>query len=183
MNQLETGLSITFRKADFEKDAAMLHKWHHEPHVIPYWNQDYPFSQYTKHLKKLLADDHQTLWIGHLNGEAMSYWETYWASADIIGDYYASEPYDQGVHLLIGDPFYLGKGLSLPMLREIMKQMFTDERTQRIVAEPDSRNKKMIHVFKKCGFFPQKEIQLPDKKALFMICEREDFEWGLKNDL
>lgn len=183
MNQLERGLTISFRKAEFEKDAAMLHKWHHEPHVIPYWNQNFPFSQFTKHLKKLLADDHQTLWIGMIDGNPMSYWESYWAKEDVIGKHYETKQYDQGVHLLFGEPAYLGKGLSLPMLREMVKQMFTDKRTERIVAEPDSRNEKMIHIFQKCGFNPQYEIKLPDKKALFMICTREEFERRLNDGI
>jgi acetyl CoA:N6-hydroxylysine acetyl transferase len=64
-----------------------------------------------------------------------------------------------------------------------MNQMFSDSRTARIVAEPDSRNAKMIHVFKKCGFVPQKELNLPDKQALFLICTREDFERRLTSGL
>lgn len=183
MIQQETNTVITFRKVDFEKDAVLLHQWHHEPHVIPFWHQNLPFSEYTKHLKGLLSDRHQTLWLGMINGEEMSYWETYWAKDDIIGGYYDAEPFDQGVHLLIGDTSYLGKGLAEPMLQSLMKQMFSDSRTARIVAEPDSRNAKMIHVFKKCGFVPQKELNLPDKQALFLICTREDFERRITSGL
>ncbi len=39
----------------------------------------------------------------------MSYWESYWVKGDIIEDHYESERGDQGIHLLIGDPDYLGK--------------------------------------------------------------------------
>ncbi|MDX8288628.1 GNAT family N-acetyltransferase [Metabacillus indicus] len=175
--------NITFRKADFETDAVMLHKWHHEPHVIPYWKQNFPFSLYAKQLKSLLADEHQTLWIGAVNGNEMSYFETYWAMEDPIGRYYEAAPFDQGVHLLFGDPSYLGKGLAAPLLMTIMQQMFSDSRTPRLVAEPDIRNEKMIHIFKKCGFAAERKLDLPDKQALFMVCTREEFERRMYGDL
>jgi RimJ/RimL family protein N-acetyltransferase len=166
---------ITFREVEFDKDVARLHEWHHKPHVIPFWQQNFPYDQYQIHLKKLLADTHQTLYIGELDGIPMCYWESYWASDDAIANYYDADETDQGIHLLIGPECYLGKGLSLPILRAMTAYQFTEEQTMRIVAEPDIRNKKMIHVFKKCGFTPIKEIDLPDKKGLLMVCEREVF--------
>lgn len=174
---------ITFREVEFETDAVMLHRWHHEPHVIPFWNQNFPFSKYSKHLKALLADENQTLWIGAVNGNEMSYFETYWAKEDPISKYYEAAPFDQGVHLLFGDPAYLGRGLAAPMLVTIMQQMFSDSRTARIVAEPDIRNEKMIHIFAKCGFSPEKKLDLPDKQALFMVCTREEFERRVNGDI
>ncbi|MNR34418.1 hypothetical protein D3C85_1521900 [compost metagenome] len=48
--------------------------------------------------------------------------------------------------------------------------------TKRIVAEPDIRNAKMHHIFEQCGFRFKQEVQLPDKKAVLMLCEREAFE-------
>ena len=44
-----------------------------------------------------------------------------------------------------------------------------------MIAEPDIRNQKMIHVFEKCGFVFQREILLPDKSAALMFCERQHF--------
>jgi RimJ/RimL family protein N-acetyltransferase len=48
--------------------------------------------------------------------------------------------------------------------------------TNKVMAEPDIRNAKMIHLFEKCGFTPIKEIELPDKTALLMSCTRGNFE-------
>lgn len=102
----------------------------------------------------------------------MSYWESYWVKGDIIEDYYESEEGDQGIHLLIGDPDYLGKGLALPFLRAMVKFQLLTSTTNKVMAEPDIRNAKMIHLFEKCGFTPIKEIELPDKTALLMSCTR-----------
>lgn len=171
----ETGYEISFGRVELEDDLERLHHWHHQAHVIPFWQQNFPLPKYKEHLHKLLSDRHQSLYIGYVNGEPMSYWECYWPTEDIIGNYYQFEDADQGIHLLFGPAKFLGKGLALPLVRAMTAFMFQHEGTNKIVAEPDIRNEKMIHIFKKCGFEPQKEIVLPDKRGLFMFCERSTF--------
>ncbi|WP_206093831.1 GNAT family N-acetyltransferase [Paludifilum halophilum] len=166
---------ISFRPVEFEEDLERLHQWHHEPHVIPFWKLNIPLDRYRKHLKSFLADSHQDLHIGMLEGIPMSYWETYWAKDDVLGKHYDWHPADQGVHLLIGPPSYLGKGYALPLLQTITRWLFRHDATQKAVAEPDIRNEKMIHIFEKCGFRFQHEIELPDKRAALMFCHREPF--------
>ncbi|MFC7439649.1 GNAT family N-acetyltransferase [Laceyella putida] len=169
------GKTISFRRVTLEHDLDMLFQWMHEPHVIPFWNLAIPFEKYEKHLRKFLADPHQTLHIGSLDGVPMSYWETYWAKDDVVGKTYDVHPEDQGIHLLFGPPSYLGKGYALPLLKTMVFRLFQHEKTEKVVAEPDIRNEKMIHIFKKCGFAFQKEIDLPDKRAALMYCYREPF--------
>lgn len=168
--------TISFRRVSIEGDLERLHSWMHEQHVIPFWKLNISLEQYIAHLQKFLQDDHQTLLIGELDGMPMSYWESYWVSGDIIGNYYEFDEYDQGIHLLIGPREFLGKGLIYPLLMTILHKKFQVLETQKIIAEPDIRNEKMIHVFKKCGFQPVKEVELPDKTGLLMICERKEFE-------
>ncbi|BAB06340.1 GNAT family N-acetyltransferase [Halalkalibacterium halodurans] len=166
---------LSFRHVTMD-DVDMLHSWMHEEHVIPYWKLNIPLVDYKKHLQTFLNDDHQTLMVGAINGVPMSYWESYWVKEDIIANYYPFEEHDQGIHLLIGPQEYLGQGLIYPLLLAIMQQKFQEPDTNTIVAEPDRRNKKMIHVFKKCGFQPVKEVELPDKIGLLMKCEQNVFE-------
>ncbi|TWI54111.1 GNAT family N-acetyltransferase [Halalkalibacter nanhaiisediminis] len=171
----EAGYEFLFRQVKLEDDLERLHYWHHQDHVIPFWNQNFPLLKYREHLHMLLQDRHQTLYIGHVNGEPMSYWESYWAKDNIVANYYDVEDKDQGIHLLFGPKKFLGKGLALPLLRGMTAFLFQHEGTRKIVAEPDIRNEKMIHIFQKCGFEPEKEIDLPDKRALLMFCERRTF--------
>jgi acetyl CoA:N6-hydroxylysine acetyl transferase len=166
------GKRIAFRPVELERDLKQLHHWMHQPHVIPFWKLNIPLERYRKHLESFLADSHQRLHIGSLDGVPMSYWETYWATDDILGRYYDAHPDDQGVHLLIGPPAYIGKGYARPLLQTMTEWLFTHQATQRVVAEPDIRNEKMIHIFETCGFRFEKEIQLPDKRAALMVCQR-----------
>ncbi|MGI8315603.1 GNAT family N-acetyltransferase [Halobacillus mangrovi] len=172
---------ISFRKVTFE-DVGKIHKWMNEDHVHPYWNLNIPLESFKEHLKKALADSHQTLYMGLVDQQVMSYWEAYWVRGDVVEKTYSSSPYDQGVHLLIGERAFLGKGYSLPLLREMVRFQFQNLNTKKVVAEPDIRNEKMIHVFKKCGFKPVKPIQLPDKTGLLMFCDREEFEKRWSNE-
>ncbi|RNA69733.1 GNAT family N-acetyltransferase [Alteribacter keqinensis] len=166
---------IAFKQVT-ENDDELIHKWMNEEHVHPFWNLNITLKAFKSHLKKALADKHQSLYLGFLDGQAVSYWEAYWVKGDVVEKAYTAHPYDQGVHLLLGEKRYLGKGYSLPLLRAMVRFQFQVNDTKKIVAEPDIRNEKMIHVFKKCGFKPIKPIELPDKTGLLMFCERKEFE-------
>ncbi|HEY9736745.1 MAG TPA: GNAT family N-acetyltransferase [Trichocoleus sp.] len=172
------GKTIAFRPVQLEADLPLIHNWMNQPHVVPFWKLDLPVEQMRSHLQKALADTHQTLYIGLLDGVPMSYWEAYWAADDIVAKHYPAHPTDQGIHLLIGPPDFLGKGYALPLLRVMTQFQFQQLETQKIVAEPDIRNHKMIHVFERCGFEFQKAIDLPDKTAALLFCDRTRFEQG-----
>lgn len=165
--------TIAFRLVELERDLSLIHNWMNQPYVIPFWNLAFDLKQMRSHLEAATSDSHQTLYIGYLDDEPMSYWESYWAIDDIVAQYYPAHVADQGIHLLIGSPDYLGKGYALPLLRAMVSFQFQHAATQKIIAEPDRRNHKMIHVFQRCGFKRQTEIDLPDKRALLMFCDRQ----------
>ncbi|WP_199249189.1 GNAT family N-acetyltransferase [[Phormidium] sp. ETS-05] len=166
---------IAFRPVQLEADLRLIHRWMNQEHVIPFWNLALDLDKMRLHLEKALADQHQTLYIGYLDDVPMSYWESYWAKDDILGTKYPVHPEDQGIHLLIGEPDFLGKGYALPLLRAMTAFQFQSASTTKIVTEPDSRNQKMIHVFERCGFEVQGEIELPDKRGTLMFCDRLRF--------
>ncbi|MFK2825222.1 GNAT family N-acetyltransferase [Bacillus sp. B190/17] len=176
MRDSQVKQDITFRPVSLQEDFDHLYKWMHEPHVIPYWNLNIDKDAYMNHLQTFLNDSHQQLLIGEIDGVPMSYWESYTVEGDVIGEYYSYDPNDQGIHLLIGEPGYLGKGYIYPLLLSLLKRKFEIAETKRVVAEPDIRNEKMIAVFRKCGFQPIKKVNLPDKTGLLLSCERKVFE-------
>ncbi|WP_135824395.1 GNAT family N-acetyltransferase [Halorussus ruber] len=168
--------TIAFREVSLNRDLGRLHSWLNEPHVLPYWTQDDPLPQVRDTIAERAANDDQTLYVGYLDHVPMSYWESYWAARDGLSAYYDARPTDQGIHLLIGPPEYLGYGYATPLLKSMVAFQFQHSETQRIVTEPDVQNEKAIHVFENCGFEPQREIAMDEKDALLMFCERERFE-------
>ncbi len=171
----EVGAEVSFRALTLEDDLDRVHSWMNEEHVIPFWQMAWPKEKMEEYLRELLEDRHVAPYIGLLDGEPMSYWEAYWAADDVIASCYSAESQDQGIHLLVGPPEFIGRGYALALLREMTTFQFRNEPTQKIVAEPDVRNGRMIHVFEKCAFELQREIDLPDKRAALMFCHRGKF--------
>jgi RimJ/RimL family protein N-acetyltransferase len=97
----------------------------------------------------------------------------YWAARDPLAHHYPAGDHDQGVHLLVGPLELTGMGLGRRLLDAVVGwQLAREPRTRRIVAEPDIRNARMIHVFKRCGFVCEAEVALPDKRAALMVRHR-----------
>ena len=102
-----------------------------------------------------------------------SYWELYWAARDPLARHYPAGDHDQGVHLLVGPPELTGQGLGRRLLEAVVGwQLDREPRTRRIVAEPDVRNARMIHVFERCGFLREGDLELPEKRAALMVRHR-----------
>jgi acetyl CoA:N6-hydroxylysine acetyl transferase len=174
---LPGGARASFRPLDPDADLELVHGWMHQPHVVPFWRLDLPRDRLAGYLRRAAGDEHQQVLLGCVDGEPVSYWEVYWAARDLLAGYYPAAPADQGVHLLIGPPERTGQGLGRKLLAAVVAWQFTREpATARVVAEPDVRNTRMIHVFQRCGFRRAGELDLPDKRAALMIRERHAAE-------
>jgi acetyl CoA:N6-hydroxylysine acetyl transferase len=170
------GKTIGFREVDVDRDLGRLHTWLNSDHVLPYWEQNDPLPQVRDTITERAANENQTLYIGYIDHVPMSYWESYWAAADRLAEYYDAEPADRGIHLLIGPTEYLQKGYSVPLLKAMTVFQFQHRETRRIVTEPDVRNDAAIHALENCGFTLQNEIEFPDKTGQLMFCWRDTFE-------
>jgi acetyl CoA:N6-hydroxylysine acetyl transferase len=170
---LAGGGAASFRALDPSGDLDLVHGWMHQPHVVPFWQLDLDRDDLAAYLRRAAADDHQQVLIGSVDGEPVSYWECYWAARDPLAAHYPAEPADQGVHLLIGPPERTGRGLGRQLLQAVVAwQLGREPATRRVVAEPNVRNQRMIHVFQQCGFRRAGELELPDKRAALMLHER-----------
>jgi RimJ/RimL family protein N-acetyltransferase len=170
---LAGGATARFRHLDPEEDLDLVHGWMHQPHVVPFWHLDVPRAELRAHLESMAAAAHIEPLIGCVDGVPVSYWEVYRAAEDALAAHYAAEEHDQGVHLLVGPIELTGRGLGRRLLEAVVDwQLAREPRTRRIVAEPDVRNARMIHVFERCGFVREGELELPDKRAVLMVRRR-----------
>ncbi|ELZ16404.1 siderophore biosynthesis protein [Natrinema thermotolerans DSM 11552] len=169
---------IGFRPVDLERDLGRLHAWLGSDHVKPSWDLDEPLPEFRETLREKLADDHQSLYIGCLDHVPMSYWERYWVAEDDLAAYYDAEPADQGIHLLLGPPEYVGEGDAIPLLRAMTAFQFSHPETDRVVGEPDARNDAVLTVAQQCGFEFRRQFEFPEeeKTANLVVCTRERFE-------
>jgi len=168
--------SVGFRQVSMEDDLSRLHAWLNAEHVQPFWDLAEPLPVFRESLAEKLTDTSQCCYVGHIDHVPMSYWECYWAETDEVGEHFDPKPTDQGLHLLIGPPEFVGNGLAVPLVRAMLRFQFSHPETDRVVAEPDVRNDIVRRVFKQCGFEPVREISMAEKDAMLMRCDRETFE-------
>lgn len=162
-----------WRRLDPVADLDAVHEWMHAPHVEPYWQLALPRPAVAAYLEEATADSHQDVLVGEVDGELVSYWEVYWAERDRLASFCATQPWDQGVHLLIGPAALTGRGLGRHLLAAVSRWLFDrDRRTQRLLAEPDVRNDRSIRLFERCGYRKAAELALPEKRAALMVLPR-----------
>ncbi|MFG3497088.1 GNAT family N-acetyltransferase [Streptomyces sp. NPDC047928] len=165
--------TFTLRAVDPDADAELVHGWMNDPEIARYWELAEPLDRITGYLREQVAAAHSTPYIGCLDGTPMSYWELYRADLDPLGRHYPAEPRDAGVHLLLGPAGFRGRGLGADLLRAVSEWLLgTDPYARRVVAEPDAGNVRSVRAFQRAGFRMVRQIDLPDKRAAFMVRER-----------
>ncbi len=103
----------------------------------------------------------------------MSYWELYRADLDALARYCPVRPHDTGLHLLIGDAADRGRGIGTVLIRAVADLVLARRPAcTRVVAEPDVRNRPSVAAFLGAGFRTVTEVDLPAKRAAFMIRDR-----------
>ncbi|WP_020573966.1 GNAT family N-acetyltransferase [Actinopolymorpha alba] len=154
-------------------DLDVLVTWMNDPAVDAYWKLAGPRERTAAHLRAQKEAGHVTSLLGCLDGVPMSYWEVYWADLDPLSAAYPARAYDGGIHLLLGPATARGRGLGATLLRDVSDRMFAAAPAcERIVAEPDIRNRPSIGAFERAGFQRQADLALPDKWAALMVRER-----------
>ncbi|SEA00244.1 GNAT family N-acetyltransferase [Pedobacter hartonius] len=166
----QTGISI--RPFDIKRDLQMVHQWFHSEHAKTIWKMDWPLKELEHFYRALLAEGLSHSYIGEVNGEPTFNFEVYWATTDVLGDYYEVLPSDYGTHLFIAPTDKKKKFPSL-ITQSIVDWLFMQPEVGRLVGEGsvDSLAALMnkVHV----GFRLQHIIEMPHKKAYLNFCLRE----------
>lgn len=163
---------ITAEPVDADVHAEMIHDWMNRPHVAPWWEAERIDAR--GYLKGLA---HSTPWLFRADGEPFGYVETYHVADDPLAGYYDADPDDVGWHVLVGPEVFLGTGIPRRMARATLRYLFNQSGDQgRVVCEPDIRNTRMHRFCQRLGFRAVAELDLPDKRALLMVCTRHDHE-------
>ncbi|WP_414752265.1 GNAT family N-acetyltransferase [Anabaena sp. CCY 9910] len=177
----EYGKEVSFRPVSYEQDVEMIYDWMQQKHLIPFWKLNISFAEFQEYLQKSLTADHKKLFIGSLDGEPVSYGIIYQVIKDNIRHYYPYQESDMGGHIAIGKREHFDKEYIFPIFRGSSALVFHLYKTERLIIEPDSRNRIVIPTQEQCGFYIYDEVKLPHKKATLMILEREKFFQNLSN--
>ena len=133
----------------------------------PAWIRDY--------LDRQVEDPARSPYLGFVDDVPVGYVEVYDPHRDVLGAHAPVLPGDLGAHVLIGEEEHLGR-YSVSLGRATVRMLFKRPGVLRIVGEPDVRNENFLSLLAFLGFRRHGDIDLPDKRAAFMVCERADFE-------
>jgi len=168
--------TLSFRVADPAIDAERFTRWMNDPRVDFFWEQSGPLAVQTAYLKRQLTAMHTFPLIGCFDDQPFSYFEIYWAAEDRIGRHYPWQPFDRGLHLLVGEQEWRGAHFVQSWLRGLSHYLLLDEpRTQRLVLEPRADNQRLFRHFSPAGYATVKEFDFPHKRSRLVMAHRHSF--------
>ena len=172
------GRTMWVRPLDADFDQEILRYWMNQEHVVPYWNMAWSLEKIRKYIDEMQARPGFDMYIAYMDAEPFAYFEAYDPTMDRIRDFYEARQNDVGLHILIGEEQYL-KRYIIRMSVSLMRLVFGRwPECDRIVGEPDERNKQVLGLMKFLGFRFERKIQFPEKVADFLTLSRTDFERG-----
>jgi len=168
---------LTIRPFDLDTDCEFLHEWVNQEYAIFWGLQNSTLEDVHHEYQKLMEPEHYDVFVGTLDGRPIFVMERYDPSQDIIAEFYLPNNQDIGVHIIVA-PATSPKinDFTWHVFLAIMEFVFTDEQVERIIVEPDIRNKKMISLCERIGFVTKQVIELPHKSAQLAFLEREKFQ-------
>lgn len=169
-------------------DAAGVAALMSEPDVEQWWHQDWGTSRWEECLRGLIDDAGSLPLVlaqnGGADGDKISggraqskplqdsgvagYVEVYQVAGDVLGRHIPHKQTDLGMHIALGRSSR-GKGLGKGVIRSVLGAAGEIlEGCNRLVAEPDVRNRKSVRAFAAAGLESGGTVQLPDKTARLM---------------
>ncbi|WP_433834107.1 GNAT family N-acetyltransferase [Actinoplanes sp. CA-015351] len=155
--------------------AELVHGWVTKPrnqywgmtsHTVSDVEEIYAFVDGldTHHAYLLLLDD-----------GPIGIFQTYDPEHDPVGELYDVQPGDFGLHLLLDAGDRDLPHVTSAVFPALLRHLFTNPSHQRIIAEPDIRNTKMITRLQRHGFTLGDEIDLGHKRAQLTLLTRATF--------
>ncbi|MGI5139804.1 MULTISPECIES: GNAT family N-acetyltransferase [unclassified Streptomyces] len=168
--------TLAFRPLDPLEDAVLLHGWVTHPKAAFWMMQDARLEDVERAYMEIAADEHHHALLGLHDGEPAFLMEKYDpAHRELVG-LYEPESGDVGMHFLVAPTDAPVHGFTRAVITAVMRHLFDDPATERVVVEPDVRNTAVHALNAAVGFVPAHEIRKPEKTALLSFCTREQFE-------
>ncbi|MFJ3716765.1 GNAT family N-acetyltransferase [Streptomyces sp. NPDC090057] len=168
-------MTFTLRPLDPPEDAGLLHGWVTHPKAAFWMMRDARPEDVERAYLEIAADEHHHALLGLRDGEPVFLMEKYDpAHRELVG-LYEPRPGDVGMHFLVAPTDTPVHGFTRAVITAVMTHLFEDPATERVVVEPDVRNKAVHALNEAVGFVPEREIRKPEKRALLSFCTRERF--------
>ncbi|ATL27941.1 GNAT family N-acetyltransferase [Streptomyces formicae] len=171
---------FTFRPLDALTDAELVHGWVTHPKAAFWLMQEATLPEVEREYMSIAAAEHHDAFLGLHKGVPAFLMERYDpAHVELVG-LYEPLPGDVGMHFLTAPSDVRIPGFTRGVITAVMRELFADPATERVVVEPDVRNTAVHALNEAVGFRPETVIQKPEKEALLSFCTREQFEAAVR---
>ncbi len=165
-------LTVSIRPFDHEQDMERVYEWFHAEHAKPIWKMDWPMAQLELFYRTITANETAHSFIGEINGEPTFNLEVYWATRDLLGEYYDVQPGDYGTHLLIA-PTDKRKKFPSATMQTILDWLFAEPLVDRLVGEGSVESVAALMNKVHVGFRLDQILDMPHKRSHLNFCRRE----------
>ncbi len=156
-------------------DVKMLHQWVNLDYAKFWMLQGTTVTEVHSAYKDILAEGNTEVYIGCFNGRPVFLLEFYRTLGDPVAKYYDAKGGDYGMHVLVAPADKPLSGFTWNIFVFILEFIFSHNKVERVVVEPDINNKKIHVLNKKAGFSYKEVIEMEHKTAHLAICTRDDF--------
>ncbi len=154
----------------------ILYNWFLQPHVAYWWPEPSPYelfhAKWKARIEKSLSAYH-TPWFGHIvkiDGIPIGYIQHFFLTAQQCHGYPVSLQETVGLDFFIGEPTYLGKKLSTPIIAGYLNLIHQNHpQVATVLIEPAYANRRAIHVYHKAGFNQLGRWQDHNEQKLLMF--------------
>ncbi|MFC7492177.1 MULTISPECIES: GNAT family N-acetyltransferase [unclassified Knoellia] len=166
--------AFTLRPVDPLADAPTLHRWVTHP-KCRFWQMAYhDVAQVQQAYVEIDENPTHDAFLGLVDDEPAFLVERYDPAGDPVGEVYAVQPGDAGMHVLVAPTDSPVPGFTRDVFATVMDWLFEDPTVQRVVVEPDAANHAVHALNAWAGFTVHERVRLPGKDALLSFCTRDD---------
>ncbi|TIA90382.1 hypothetical protein E3P81_02442 [Wallemia ichthyophaga] len=173
------GQTISFVHMDGSNATHFEHykRWQNSDRVNTGWRERGSDEKHHKYIADRLADKHMMGFLFAWDGNLAGYGELAWVMEDPINVYCGGMlPFDQGIHLLVGEEHFRGKERFIATVTSMMHFCFLREpRTQNVVVEPRADLGLVPRLASLLPIEMNREFEFPHKRAVFFRQHRQRF--------
>ncbi|WP_375000712.1 GNAT family N-acetyltransferase [Aeromicrobium sp. CTD01-1L150] len=164
-------MTFTLRPVEPAADAALIHSWVSQERAY-FWGMTEKSCDEVRDIYAYLdsLETHHA-YLVHDDDAPVAIFQTYQPEHDPVGECYAVQEGDLGVHLFIA----AGErrpGFTASLTTYLLGVVFADPAVRRVVGEPDVRNQKSRRRAELVGFEPGPVIDLGHKRAQLSFLQR-----------
>ncbi len=169
--------SISIRPFEVKKDSPFLHDWVTKEYAVFWEMQNATLQDVEEEYAKLTVPKDYNVFVGIFDDKPAFVLERYNPQSDIINQFYKAKESDAGIHIIVAPPNEpKTPNFTWFMFRAIMDFVFTDTTKDRILVEPDIRNKKMFALCQRIGFTLSEVVELPHKTAQLAFLTKTNYQ-------